>query len=160
VAYTIQKIGKSLVKYFKPVRVIPPHTPGDERAGPDVVSGNLDEESKKAFRLLKFKKPTHDRVAELKAALRSGESDEAAEEAAAAKDIANLPEQVPTQWIELVVFLLSACKRASHKIRKRIALESYRLAISSKNKTRVRTLGSIVNTTGATLPDRDDEEAA
>jgi len=158
VAYTIQKIGKSLVKFFKPVRVIPPHVPGDPKSitGPESVSGNLDEDGKKAYRLLRFKKPEQDHLAEHKAALRSGVEEQEAE----AKDLPQIPTQVPGQWIELVVMLLGACKKASHKIRKKIALDSYRVALSSRNKTKIRTVGSIVNTTGATIADPDDEQSA
>ena len=110
----------------------------------------------KGFRLLRFKKPARDPFAESKEKLRSGLAEETALEPSEASA---LPEKTPTQWLDLVVFLLSACKRASQKVKKRVALETYRTAAMARGRSGVRTVGSIIDTTGEIISDLDQKKA-
>ncbi|MBI3557740.1 MAG: hypothetical protein HY074_15880 [Deltaproteobacteria bacterium] len=158
-AYTLQRIGKSLVKYFKPIRVVPPHVPGDSRTeGGQGKSSDDQGESQKGFRLLKFKKPAavHDKFGESKDRLRSGV---VVEETALEVQPSQLPEKTPTQWLEMVVFLLGACKRVSQKMTRKMGLAGYKAAVLGRGTHKLRTLGSIVDTRGEDIEVKKKEAA-
>ncbi len=149
-AYTLQRIGKSLVKYFKPIRVVPPHVPGQK------PEGDAQGESQKGFRLLKFKKPARDKVAESKELLRSGT---VVEETELETKQPSLPEKTPAQWLEMVVFLLGACKRVSQKMTRKIGLASYKHAVLGRGSSKIKTLGSIVDTKAEPAVDLEKDAA-
>ena len=136
-AYNLQRIGKSLVKYFKPIRVAAPHIPGQKP--------NDRDESQKGFRLLKFKKPGPDAVAESKAKVSSGT---VPEETALEVQQPALPEKAHTQWLDMVAHLLGACKRVSQKMTRKMGMANYKKAVLGRGTHKLKTLGSIVDTKG------------
>lgn len=153
-AYTIQRIGKSLIKFFKPIRVAPPHLPEEHRsASPTSVLNKDDQEkARHTFKLLKFKKPDTAKKG-------TAESEKVRPDEDGVIDLspATLPDKGNAQWLDLVVFLLNACKRASLKMKKRMGLETYRATMVARGKSKFQTRGSIVNTT-ATDVDLDAEK--
>lgn len=155
-SYTFQRIGKSLVKYFKPIRVAKPHLPGQSLS--DAQSGstgeNLAGENRAKFKLLKFKKPAQDKFAESRAKVNAAE-----ETALEAIEQVQLPEKAPAQWLELVVGLLGACKRVTQKVRKKMGIQTYAAIIANRSKAKFQTLGSIVNTTSVNIGEDDVRKA-
>ncbi|MBI3543547.1 MAG: hypothetical protein HY075_09770 [Deltaproteobacteria bacterium] len=117
-----------------------------------------DADPPQKFKLLKFKKPSRDRVAEHKERLKGGVAVEP--ETAVAAVEASLPEAAKAQWLDLVVHLLGACRRASVKMKKRIGMATYREAALSKGRSKLKTSGSIIDTTGEILADSDVKKVA
>lgn len=117
-------IGKSLLKFFKPVLVALPHRPGRPGAQPK------GEEQSAAFQLLRFKR------------------DEAAQkrpEAEARPDTPPIPIKVPTHWLEFILNLLLVCRRVSEKMRQKIGISAYRYSVEGITQQRIKTVGSIID---------------
>ena len=121
-----QKAGKSLLKFFKPIRV-----------------GNLGQDprdpasTKKGFKLLKFKKPEAVKV-------------EAKASPAAAEDLTDystVPAPQDGEWLGVVEHLLSVCKRVSHKMAKSSGARAYKTAQGTGMKNKIKVVGSIINLT-------------
>jgi hypothetical protein len=145
VAYTLNRIGKSLVKFFRPVRVALPHHPetGD--------SSRKREDLRKGFRLFTGKRPEDEALKqEITSAATPSETEVA--------ELPPVPEKPPASWLELVEFLLTTCRRLSDRMRRKVGLETYRNAVQWRGQHRLKAIGSIVDTT--TIVSGDDEEAA
>lgn len=150
-AYTLPRVGKSLVKFFKPIRVAAPHLPNEKRDenqsrfAPESISEDLS----KGFRRLEFKKPD-DKFAEAKAKVAAEVQEDLPEP--------QLPDKANGQWLELVVYLFSTCKRAASKMKKRSGTAIYKNALQNKNASKFQTRGSIINTTTQIIDDSGPDE--
>ena len=132
-ASPLSRIGKSLVKYFKPIRIAPVHEEGQSPTPSIQSSTDSASTPKKGFRLLRFKK---------------GEKNQVPENQLEAVQETPLPEVAPSHWLDLVIYLLMACKKASVKMRKAMGVNAYRNAVLNQSKQKIQTVGSIVNATG------------
>jgi hypothetical protein len=130
------RIGKSLLKYFKPVRVAPPHYTEREITDESPQGENV-------VRLFDFKEP-EDKYHKAKARGLSGvEVPESADEAAATS--LPPPPKGPVPWLDLVLYLVGSCRKASNKVNRRTGLEKYRHALEGRG--RKSAVGNIVDAT-------------
>lgn len=122
------RVGRSLVLYFKPVLVIPPHrTPFPARPLFDrkkTKKTQSDNEKKNAFRVLKFKKQASE-----------------ASESQPETDL-NPP---PKDWISMVVSLLKACRGVSAKMRRARGTAVYQDAVQGRGKLFGKARGNILD---------------
>lgn len=145
------KIGKSLLKFFKPVRVAPPHSKPQEYVPPD-----LSKESK-SFALLRFRKKGQGPDANTAGVERENRVP-AETNLPAVDEHHQIIDTVPKQWLELVVSLLSVCRRASGAMRRKVGLDTYRRMLANKGHNKIQTVGSIVDTTPMVRDTSDDEK--
>jgi hypothetical protein len=148
---TLGRIGKSLLKFIKPVRVtLPHHQPKDP--------GQF-EQPKQEFKLLRFKKPDPS-----KAGVQEKEKQplEQTEKSATSVEVSgtssHVHEKAPAHWLELVVGLLASCRRASVKMRQRIGIETYRRALQARGQTKIQTVGSIIDATSVGMGTPDEKK--
>lgn len=147
------RVGKALVKFIKPVRVAPPHYPGQKYPAlgndPYANQNDLPDSQQKNLKLVAIngKKPQADSAAQ---SIKSIEI----------KKIA-LPDKPFNNWIDLVVYMIDACKKASDGIRKRVGHQIYYNSVMNKTGNKIMTKGSIVNTMTIAAEDRktDDDKA-
>lgn len=138
-ASTLNKIGLSLLKYFKPVRTTPVHRIPKEFAA--LVQTHTHSEhdprefSKHQEKLKKEFKPFQQPAAEEKLV---------SEQVFAA---ASSSQKQGANWVDLVVFLVGACRKVADKIRQKGGVQFYRTTIDRQAAQRIRTLGAIVDTT-------------
>jgi len=119
-------IGKSLLKFFKPIVVTLPHRPGRPGAP---ARGSGDEQSE-AFQLLHFKR----------------EEAEAKNREPEAADAAPLPiPKVPTHWLEFVLTLLAMCRKVSERMRQRIGINAYRQSVEGLTQQKIQTVGALID---------------
>jgi hypothetical protein len=132
-AVPLSRIGRALIKFFKPIRVTPPHLPGVPT-------------SFKPFRPTIVQNEPHGEGAS---------SDHAPSgpaitvENALSEPLDLSPPPPKAQWLELVIYLLGACRKASEKMKKKAGLASYQAVLMSKGKSKLKTLGNIVDTDAA-----------
>lgn len=126
-----RRIGKALLQYFKPIQV-------------------LADGEKSRFKLFTLRKPKKSVAEKTVKNLEIEAQDEQA--------IQTLQASVPTQWLDLVLNLLTVCKKASLNIRNIVALNTYRRVFGDKGKSNLRTGGGIVNMTTTIKTDRDTEK--
>ncbi len=130
------RIGKALLQYFKPIQVILPQKkeakPNTDFKVIDLASlrkGKAHETTENA----KNQNTTKDKNgAQAVISLQTKEAE------------ANLP--TPTNWLELVVNLLSICRRASKNLRQTLAHQSYSRLLKGRGQ-KIKTLGTIIDTT-------------
>lgn len=130
-----RRIGKALIQFFKPAEFTEPHLPGQPIP-----------QKRAAVFYLEEKKPGSDVSLKEKQIIKPQYEEEQEE------PIPGLSTP-PKHWIELVTFLLSACRRASLKIKKTVATNTYKTALASKGKGRLKTIGGIINKTPTILED-------
>lgn len=56
------------------------------------------------------------------------------------------PEKPPAHWLDLVVNLLSNCRKVSDKMKHRAGLGTYQHTLAAKGKAKLRTVGNIIDT--------------
>lgn len=125
----LNRIGKSLIKYFKPVRVAQPHF---EDQG---------QSARKSFRLFNVKKAAEETQSKKQPAAPKKT------EEPLVSDLAPLPEKPPGHWLELVVYLLGACKKVSDKMRRKSGIATYQTAAQQRGREKLMAVGTIVDTT-------------
>ena len=157
---TLGRIGKSLVKYFKPIRVTPPHHQKKDSSHFESLASreNPQQDLKKGFKLIKFKKPATPTPEETEDLALQNEQSEI-QSLSVAKSTPGA-QKAPMQWIELVVGLLAACRRASQKMRRKMGIETYRKSIMARGQNKIQSLGSIVDTTTVLRDEIDPKKAA
>ena len=129
----LSRIGRALLKFFKPLRVTPPHLLGHRDSGSG-ASG---------FQLLKFKQPSKEAAPKLDEAVLA---DLAKTQASQEPELPPLPDKPPAHWLDLVVHLLATCRRASDKMKNRAGINSYQRSLMAKGNAKLRTVGNIINT--------------
>lgn len=112
-----QKIGKSLLKFFKPIKI----------GFPD----QQEKSKSKGFQVLSFKKP------EIK-------SEELKKETKRAEEVP--PPNPDANWVEAITYIVDVCKKASDHMGHKIAVPAYKKAANSKVAQKIKFVGSIVNT--------------
>ncbi|MEW6056840.1 MAG: hypothetical protein AB1540_09510 [Bdellovibrionota bacterium] len=157
-ASPLGRIGKSLIKYFKPVRIAPPHYPGKrydslqtsddrqqkKRSG-QPAGQREDGSPKKEFQPFRPKLVTNNQG---DAQISLQDQEKLKELDADAKALGESLPPLPkgAAWLDVVVYLLGACKRASEKVRKKVGIDVYRKSVLSRGKHKLQTLGSIIDT--------------
>ena len=143
-------MGKSLLKYFKPVKITLPHSrpyaPEEVESLNNSSASDLNSESLKSeFKLIQFKK----KDAKPTQVPKAQETELAQEiQPAVSKETDGNQKKFDknhTHWIELILTLLHACKKASDNMRLRVGIQTYKKALQGKGQHKIRTLGSIVN---------------
>ena len=122
-----QKAGKSLLKFFRPIRV------GNLNYDPQNSSSN-----KKGFKVLKFKK-TEPAAPEEKKAFFLNEEETISYEV--------IPPPQDGEWLGVVEHLLSVCKKVSHKMAKNSGVRAYKSVQGTGMKQKIKVIGSIINLT-------------
>jgi hypothetical protein len=125
----LSRIGKSLIKYFKPIRVTPPHR---FEQHPDSSSG---------FSSPQKQQPQKTIVLKAKKDFQSVKLDNLPEPAPLKPDA-----EKPSHWLDLVVYLLAACKRVSEKMKKKSGFETYQKTQTDRGKQKFQSVGSIIDT--------------
>jgi hypothetical protein len=149
------RIGKSLLKYLKPVRTAQPHDEAYEKkraklaeqeASPKIIKaseiteiGDPSQEQKKGFRLLQLKKSKKQTNEQIKAA-------EAVKLAESTEREEIKLEKANPQWLELVIHLLTVCRRVSEKMKHSMGIRRYQEAATAASTKRVKMVGGIINT--------------
>ena len=131
-----ERIGKSLLKYFKPVRIGSPHIPGVA----SLDAARAESQGESHVRLVEFEATSEDRYAKAKARGLSGLDGEEAQESAAELPP---PPKGPVPWLDLVLYLVGSCRHVSKRITRKTGLESYRRAV--ENHGRKQAVGNIVD---------------
>lgn len=129
---TSQKVGKSLLRYFRPIRI-----------------GHPEQETSKSFQLLKFKRkggePSAKPIPPLERiqAEAEAEAEAAAAQGAEALDIRG---KEPANWLDLVLHILAFCRKASRKMGQKIGTREYQRVLDGQIRQKIRVVGSIINT--------------
>ena len=128
---TSQKVGKSLLRYFRPIRIGHPE----------------QQETSKGFQLLKFKRkgeePSGKPIPPLARTQPETEADAATAQSAEALDDRG---KEPANWLDLVLHLLTYCKKASRKMGQKIGTREYQRVLDGQIQRKIRVVGSIINT--------------
>ncbi len=127
---TSQKVGKSLIRYFRPIRV-----------------GHPEQETSKGFQLLKFKRkgeePSAKPIPPLERIQTEVEAKAAAAQVAEALDARG---KEPASWLDLVLHILAFCKKTSKKMGQKIGTREYQRVLDGQIRQKIRVVGSIINT--------------
>ncbi|MBI2604526.1 MAG: hypothetical protein HYW49_00450 [Deltaproteobacteria bacterium] len=127
---TSQKVGKSLLRYFRPIRI-----------------GHPEQETSKKFQLLKFKRggeePSTKPIPPLERIQAVAEAEAAAAQVAEALDVRG---KEPANWLELVLRILAFCKKTSRKTGQKIGTREYQRVLDGQIRRKIRVVGSIINT--------------
>ena len=115
-----QRVGKSLLKFFKPVKLTKP-VKQDPHSSKDFQKQNLKTEQAKP-----------------EAAACGLEANESNEILA--------PPQSNANWVEMINYILAVCKKASIKFSHRVASPACKEALNAKAAGKIKFIGSIVNT--------------
>lgn len=148
------RVGKALVKYFKPIVLALPHIKGQPR-----VQSTTQTQAQNSFQLLRFKKPklqeqTSPDRDKAPASINIPEAETAAPAPSG---------KTPAHWIELVLYLLGACRRLSLRMRQKVGFQTYQAILTSKGKQKLKTVGSIIDATPVIQldePKDPDQESA
>lgn len=153
---SLGRIGRALLKFFKPLRVTLPHLPNgtavSEREVPTAsIEPKLVEQttSPPAASLPATKpSPPGEFPAPQQApeCARAPHSPVITEERITPADASEPALDPKTHWLDLVVYLLAACRRASDKTRHRSGLNTYQKALMSRGKGKLRAVGNIIDT--------------
>lgn len=134
-----------------------PHFPGSTAGGHTTLLPTSGKPPEEGFRVIKFKNGGSEKNPPGVAAPEQDSSAEASE-LAPSKPLA--PEAPPAHWLDLVVGLLSACKKASNKMKHRTGIAGYQNALAAKGKSKLRTVGNIVDTHSTDMAGDDTKETA
>lgn len=146
-----ERVSKSLKKFIKPIRVALPHYPSKSAPKPGT------EDPKHTFKLLRFKRPNLEKDPKKLPIDKQtiAVSDESATQVATPPE-PTLSEKA--QWIELVIHLLGLCRKLSQRMKMGIGINSYNKALMSRGQSKLRALGSILDTTTIMADEAEDEE--
>ena len=147
VSSTLNRIGKSLVKYLKPLRVAPPHYPGaseNQDSAGDPKKRILASFTRSKFDSGTFESPGEEQHSnsEQKIASASGSKDEPT------PPPVNEPPQPEQQasWVDRALYLLTVCSRTSLKMQKNVGFSTYQKSLLNRGKDKLQTVGSIIDT--------------
>lgn len=127
---TSQKVGKSLLRYFRPIRI-----------------GHPEQETPKSFQLLKFKRKEGEPSAKPIPPLERIQAEIEAEAAAAqGAEAPGARGKEPANWLDLVLHILAFCKKASKTMGQKIGTREYQRVLDGQVRQKIRVVGSIINT--------------
>lgn len=138
----LSRIGRALLKFFKPIRVAPPHLPGQTpKLGHSSTSSPRSPlAAAEGFRVIKFKQEQPQPGPDKDAGQPSSQAQTETSEAPI------YPEKPPAHWLELVVSLLANCRKTADKMKHRAGLSTYQLTLAAKGKAKLKTVGNIIDT--------------
>ncbi len=129
------RIGRSLVKYFNPIRTTSAHrqewegesqkqqhAKPKERARPDAVfkPESIGPSPASSTEISSAIKPVH-------------------------------------SWLELVLFLLESCRMFSKRLTQRVGIQSYRAAVMRRTEQKIKTIGSIIDARPEYVDGQDED---
>lgn len=143
-ASTLNKIGQSLLKYFKPVRTTPVHRVPKEfavlvqkrTASDSNAQGSFSEQQEKLKKQFKAFQP--EKSEQLLSETVFGPADQKAQ----------------GNWVDLVVYLVGACRKVAEKLRQKGGVQFYKQTVQQQSARKIRTLGAIVDTTTDDISDK------
>lgn len=163
------RLAKSLLRFLKPVRSSIARSPDDPKPqhhqsqfkgnifSLTSTGGKKEDEIAKAIEKDKLRKQNLRLVASNGTPIEE-DLEKNLDTAALLATASPLPEKAPAHWLDLVVFLINACRKASAKLRARKGVQAYQAAVNSRGQARIKSIGSIIDTT--TIIKSDDEEEA
>ena len=151
------RIGKALLKYFKPIRSALPHLYTWQNNKPKAT----EEASEPQL--------------DLNQATRQAVTTDSLKESSLAVDLTPSPmlspakpeipltpavtlAEMPKHWLDLILTLLSACKRVSVKMGSQLGMQTYRTMLANRGRSNIQSKGSIIDTTPIAVSDEEDDE--
>jgi len=151
------RLAKSLLRFLRPIRVGFPRSPGDPkpRHHSKTASGNLLE-SKIAAPTPGLVQPNNNPLPPKELVPKVSKNLPSSEETDT--DPTAPLDKTPAQWLDLVVYLLTACKKASNKIRSRKGVSSYQKEMGARGSARIKAVGSIIDTVTIINPGTEEDD--
>lgn len=137
----LSRIGRALLKFFKPIRMTQPHSPGSSVPTAQIASGSSHFNQQK-LTVIQLAQKDKNRV------IKPGDENLVQVD----EGFTLAPPPAKAQWLDLVIYLLAACRKATEKMRRRSGMGSYQQANMNRGKSKLKAVGNIIDT--------DDKERA